>query len=108
VLLEGAQWRPWGLGRGRRRCRLWGDVLREGARGKAGRSCGCCGVVLDSGRVKSFVCKVVLVESLCSGIPLVRCVIWQAVSARFRDLVLEDWIKTVSEFQDNRKVIQVP
>jgi hypothetical protein len=61
-----------------------------------------------SSRVKGFICEAVLVESLRSGIPLVRGVIWQAVSAGFCDLVLQDWIKTVSEFQDNCEVIRVP
>jgi hypothetical protein len=103
-----ARWRPWGFGRGRHGCRLQGDISREGAHGKASHSCGCCGVAPDSGGVKSFVCEAVLVELLCSSIPLVRHVIWQVVSAGFRDLVLEDWIKTASECQDNREVIQVP
>jgi len=105
ALLEGVWWRPWGLGRGRHRCRLWGGVSREGARGKAGHSCRCCSMAPDSGGVKSFVCEVVLVESSRSGIPLVRGVIWRAVSARFHDLVLEDWIKTASELQDNCEVV---
>ena len=65
-------------------------------------------MVSDSGGVKGFICKAVLVESLCSSIPLVRGAIWWAVSAGFRDLVLEDWIKTASELQDNHEVVRVP
>jgi hypothetical protein len=93
------------LGRGRRGCRSQGNVSREGARSKAGRHCGCCGMAPDSGRVKGFVCEAVLVESSRSGIPLVRGVIWWVVSAGFHNLVLEDWIKTTSELQDNHEVV---
>jgi hypothetical protein len=56
----------------------------------------------DSGGVKGFVCEAVLVELSHSGI------IWRAVSAGFHNLVLEDWIKTASELQDNHEVVQVP
>jgi len=59
----------------------------------------------DSSRVKDLICETVLIESSCSGIPLVRGVIWWAVSARFHDLVLEDGIKTTSKLQDNRKIV---
>jgi hypothetical protein len=62
----------------------------------------------DSGGVKGFICEAVLVESSHSGIPLVRGIIWRAVSAGFHNLVLEDWIKTASELQDNHEVVRVP
>ena len=65
-------------------------------------------MALDSSRVKGFVCEAVLIKLLHSSIPLVRGIIWQAVSAGFHNLVLEDWIKTASELQDNHEVVRVP
>jgi len=110
ALLEGVQWRPQGLGRGRSgdRCRLQGGVSGEGARGEASHGCGHRGVTPDSGRMEGFICKMVLIELLCSGIPLVKGIIRWAVSARFRNLVLEDGVKTALELQDNHKIVRVP
>jgi len=79
--------------------------LGEGVRSEASHGCGRHGVTPDSGRVKGLIFETVLIESSCSGIPLVRGVIWRAVSARFCDLVLEDGVKTVSKLQDNCKII---
>jgi len=62
----------------------------------------------DSGGVEGLICKMVLIESPCGGIPLVRGIIRQAVSAGFCDLVLEDGVKTASKLQDDRKIVRVP
>jgi hypothetical protein len=62
----------------------------------------------DSSRVEGLIFQMVLIESPCGSIPLVRGIIQQAVSAGFCDLVLEDGVKTMSKLQDDCEIVQVP